>query len=73
MKLYALMQSERGKQVNKSGNNWLDIEVRDEDRQPIALILFKVLEDGRMYLELTDYIKRPWQVYQSQRKKINGN
>ena len=35
MKLFAKMTSERGKEITKSGNDWLKIEVQDENRNII--------------------------------------
>jgi hypothetical protein len=35
MKMFMTATSERGKPITKSGNDWLKIEVIDEDRQVI--------------------------------------
>lgn len=41
MKLYATMTSERGKPVSKSGNEYLQIDILDEDRQSLFTLCLK--------------------------------
>jgi hypothetical protein len=43
MKLFAKLNSERGKEITKSGNDWLKIEVQDENRN---IIFTKILYAG---------------------------
>ena len=47
MKLFLTATSERGKPITKSGNDWLKIEVVDENRK---VIFSKTIETKQVYL-----------------------
>jgi hypothetical protein len=51
MKLYAKLTSERGKEITKSGNDWLKIEVQDENRN---IIFTKTLYPNKTKLKATE-------------------
>ena len=60
MKLYATITSERGKEIGKGGNDYLEINIKAEKvegiptRANIYQLRFDV-KDGRLYATLHDY------------------
>ena len=44
MKLYANIQSERGKQVYKTGNDYINIEIKDSEKKLVGYIGIKATE-----------------------------
>lgn len=57
MKLYATINSDNGKEVTKSGNEFIHIVVNDENRENIIGLHIErdVNDDGRDTIELVNY------------------
>lgn len=46
MKLYAAITSERGKPVDKSGNEYINVSIKDENRETISELVLQRSTDG---------------------------
>lgn len=46
MKLSAQISSERGKTIQKTGNEYLKIEVQDENRNMFLCLMINIFSDG---------------------------
>ena len=57
MKLYATMQSERGKDLQKGANDYLAILINNENRENQYHIIVSIDEDGSTQLEVLEYSK----------------